>query len=218
MDLMWWRHTDKMASFGALLVECIWHVFAAILFLTVSPALYLVSWCRKGPKKHFKSILITGGNSGLGEALALSFAAPGVRLALIARDASKLATVAEACLAKGAQAEGFAGSVTDKAAMATLLLQLDEQCQFDLVIANAGVSSGTLGLKTIEESTYPLFDTNVNGVFNTIFPLLGRMRARKAGQIGIMASLASFSPLGAALEYHSSKAAVRFFAEAKTTR
>jgi short-subunit dehydrogenase len=81
------------------------------------------------------------------------------------------------------------------------------------VIANAGVSTGTLGESKLEDSTHALFEINVNGVFNTIFPLLARMRERKRGQVGLMSSLASFVPLPVACEYHASKAAVRFFAE-----
>ncbi|MFN8759973.1 MAG: SDR family NAD(P)-dependent oxidoreductase, partial [Tagaea sp.] len=50
----------------------------------------------------WKSILITGGSSGLGEAMALELARPGVALALTGRDAARLAAVAEACRAKGA--------------------------------------------------------------------------------------------------------------------
>ena len=52
--------------------------------------------------KHFNSIVITGASSGIGEALALDYAAPGVALALSGRDAARLEAVAAACSAKGA--------------------------------------------------------------------------------------------------------------------
>jgi hypothetical protein len=41
-----------------------------------------------------------------------------------------------ACIAKGADCEAFAGSVTDRAGMAALLLDLDKRYEFDLIIAN----------------------------------------------------------------------------------
>ena len=44
--------------------------------------------------KSFSSIVITGASSGIGEALALDYAAPGVALALTGRDAGRLETVA----------------------------------------------------------------------------------------------------------------------------
>lgn len=49
--------------------------------------------------------------------------------------------------------------------------------------------------KDLEGAARGLNETNVVGVFNTIFPALERMRARGAGQIAIMSSLASFGAL-----------------------
>ena len=50
----------------------------------------------------FASIVITGASSGIGEALAVDYAAPGVALALNGRDAGRLESVAAACRNKGA--------------------------------------------------------------------------------------------------------------------
>ena len=83
------------SEFGWLLVECAWHLLIAALMAVVSPLLFAVQACRAGKRKSFKSILITGGNAGLGEALARAFAAPGVRLVLLARDEDKLSAVAQ---------------------------------------------------------------------------------------------------------------------------
>jgi hypothetical protein len=84
------------SEFGWLLVECAWHLLIAALMAVVSPLLFAVQACRaSGNRKSFKSILITGGNAGLGEALARAFAAPGVRLVLLARDEGKLSAVAQ---------------------------------------------------------------------------------------------------------------------------
>ena len=58
--------------------------------------------CRR---KVFKSILITGASSGIGAALAESYAADGVRLVLVARRADKLHRVMVACKAKGAEVD-----------------------------------------------------------------------------------------------------------------
>src|SRR3954462_13397193 len=90
--------------------------------------------------KTFASIVITGASSGIGEALALDYAAPGIALALSGRDAARLQAVAEACRAKGATVDSGNVDVVDKAALAAWLIQFDEAHPVDLLIANAGIS------------------------------------------------------------------------------
>ena len=83
------------------------------------------------------------------------------------------------------------------------------------VIANAGVSEGTLKLeREVEQATRALFATNVDGVFNTILPLLAAMKERRCGRIVIMSSLASVGPMPGGVAYSASKAAVRTYGEA----
>ena len=53
--------------------------------------------------KSFTSIVITGARGGIGETLALDYAAPGVALALSGRDAARLHAVAEACRTRARQ-------------------------------------------------------------------------------------------------------------------
>ena len=72
-----------------------------------------------------KSILITGASSGIGEALALEYAAPGAFLALTGRDAQRLEGVAAAARAKGATVETKVIDVVDRAGMTAWLQQLD---------------------------------------------------------------------------------------------
>ena len=84
----------------------------------------------------------------------------------------------------------------------------------DLVIANAGVSEETLGAaRDVAAATRGVFDINVTGVFNTVLPLLPRMKARGAGQIAIMSSLAGSAGMPGAVAYSASKVAVRSWGE-----
>lgn len=83
------------------------------------------------------------------------------------------------------------------------------------VIANAGVSEETVGLeRDVVGATRSLFATNVDGVFNTILPLIPAMKERRAGQIVIMSSLASTGPLPSGVAYSATKVAVRTYGEA----
>ena len=90
--------------------------------------------------KRYSSIVITGASSGIGEALALDYAAPGVALALNGRDGARLDAVAKACRAKGAEVQATPIDVTDREALAAWLQRFDDAHPVDLLIANAGIS------------------------------------------------------------------------------
>jgi short-subunit dehydrogenase len=164
--------------------------------------------------KKFTSIVITGGSNGIGETLALDYAQPGVALGLIGRDKARVEAAAAACRAKGATVWAEAIDVVERDKLAAWLAAFDDAHPVDLLIANAGVSidqdNSSLHDFSIIRRT---IDINVGGVLNTVEPLLGRMMARKHGQIGIMSSLASFIGLPYSASYNASKAAVRVWGE-----
>ncbi len=164
--------------------------------------------------KSFSSIVITGASSGIGEALALDYAAPGVALALTGRDAGRLEAVAATCRTKGATVVAATIDVVDRERLAVWLAAFDDAHPVDLLIANAGVSidkdNSSLHDFSIIRQT---IDVNFGGVLNTVEPLLSRMMARRHGQIGVVASLASFIGLPYSASYNASKAAVRVWGE-----
>ena len=164
--------------------------------------------------KRFSSIVITGASSGIGEALALDYAAPGVALALTGRDSGRLEAVAVACRAKGATVFAGAIDVVDRDALGRWLTTFDDAHPVDLILANAGISidkdNSSLDDFSVIRQT---LDVNVAGVLNTVEPLLARLIARKSGQIGIVSSLAGFFGLPYAASYNASKAAVRVWGE-----
>src|SRR5882757_4396863 len=164
--------------------------------------------------KNFRSIVITGASSGIGEALAIDYAAPGVALALTGRDAGRLETVAAACRARGATVVADTVDVVDREAFAAWLTSFDDAHPVDLLIANAGVSidkdNSSLDDFSIVCKTFAI---NVDGVFNTVEPLIGRLMKRRRGQIAVVSSLAGFIGLPYSASYNASKAAVRVWGE-----
>ncbi|HYE49468.1 MAG TPA: SDR family NAD(P)-dependent oxidoreductase [Azospirillaceae bacterium] len=164
-----------------------------------------------------KTILITGASSGIGEALALEYAAPGTALLLTGRDSARLEAVAAACRAKGAETAAAAIDVCDRDALAAWVLARDAERPVDLVVANAGISAGTGQGTESEEQARRIFAVNVDGVLNTVHPLIPRMRERRRGQVALMSSLASFRGFPGAPAYCGSKAAVRVYGEALRT-
>ena len=163
---------------------------------------------------RFTSIVITGASSGIGEALALDYAAPGVALALNGRDAGRLEAVAAACRAKGATVVAGTVDVVEREKVADWLKAFDAAHPVDLLIANAGISIDKDNSSLDDFSRIrKTFEVNVDGVFNTVEPLLPALMARKHGQIAIVASLASFIGLPYSASYNASKAAVRVWGE-----
>ncbi|EKV30167.1 Oxidoreductase [Caenispirillum salinarum AK4] len=167
-----------------------------------------------------RHILITGGSSGIGRALALEYAAPGVRLTLTGRDPARLDDAVDACRAKGAEAEGRIVDVADRDAMEAFVLETDAVRPLDLVVANAGISAGTASggqgglMGESAEQTRRIMAVNVDGVMNTVLPLIPRFRERRAGQIALVSSMAAFRGFPGAPAYCASKAAVKTWGEA----
>jgi short-subunit dehydrogenase len=163
--------------------------------------------------KQFRSIVLTGASSGIGAALARDYAVAGVRLALVGRDGRRLSDVADACRRRGAEVEAATIDVTERPRLEEWLLAQESVRPVDLVIANAGVAleqGRDLGDGEILRRTLVI---NLDGTLNTILPLLPAMRARRAGQLAVVSSLAGFFGLPRAPGYGASKAAVRVLAE-----
>lgn len=168
-------------------------------------------------KETALKILITGGSSGIGAALACGYAGKGAALYLTGRNEERLRNVADQCLALGAaQVETAICDVSDRGAMRTLLTGWSEGRPFDIVYANAGISGGTAGAspKDLMEQSQMILDINVMGVIHTLEPTYEGMLKKKAGQIVLISSLASFSAWAGAPAYAASKAFVRVFGQA----
>ena len=161
---------------------------------------------------RYAYVLITGASSGIGAALALECAAPGVVLHLSGRDAARLEATAAACRARGAEVRARVLDAIDAAAMADWISQAG---RLDLVVANAGISAGTGdGRAESAAQVSAIFGTNLGGVLNTVLPAMAAMAAQPAGpdglrgRIAVVASIAAFLAAPGAPAYCASKAAV----------
>lgn len=169
------------------------------------------------PAYPWRHVLVTGASSGIGRALALATAAPGVTLHLGGRDAVRLAETAAACTDAGATAVPHRADVRDEAAMAGWI---GGAGQLDLVIANAGLSAGTGGATEPADQARAIFETNLTGVLNTALPALSAMATQAPGhdgvrgRVAVIASVAAFIAIPGAPAYCASKSAVQRWAEA----
>lgn len=163
--------------------------------------------------QSLSGILITGASSGIGEALARLYAAPGILLVLTGRDAVRLETVAAACRASGAEVDARTVPVTDAAAMKALVESTAAGCRLDLVIANAGVSGGFRNWDDFDAYVRSITGVNIDGVLNTVNPAIPVMVKQGGGQIGIVASIAGLLAMPGAVPYSSTKHFARAYAE-----
>lgn len=165
--------------------------------------------------RAFRTVVISGASRGLGAGLARRFAGPGVSLGLIGRDGAALAAVAAECAALGALPRLAVCDVRDRAAMVALLEAWDDAAPVDLVIANAGIARGTGHDRRPEhwEAAVAQVEVNLLGAMHLVGPLLPRMLARRAGHIGLVASVAAFRAMPDFAGYAASKAGLRSWGE-----
>lgn len=163
-----------------------------------------------------RSIVITGASKGLGAALAERYAAPNVRLGIVARDSVALANVAARCEARGAVVDVLVADVTDKDHLVSLLCEFDTAYPIDLLITNAGITAASHADGSPEDlpTCHRLLDINLLGTINTVQPIAERMRLRSKGQIAMVSSLAAFYGMPITPIYCASKAALKSYGEA----
>ncbi|AOK46146.1 capsular biosynthesis protein [Burkholderia sp. MSMB617WGS] len=160
-------------------------------------------------------IVITGASAGLGRAVALTYAQPGIMLGLVGRDRERIAATAAACRARGATVETGAIDVRDAAAIAAWLDDFDSRHSIDLLIANAGIASTIASASDWEglERTARVIDTNLYGTLNTVLPVIDRMRERRRGRIAMVSSIAALRGMAISPAYCASKTAIKAYGD-----
>jgi len=151
-------------------------------------------------------VFITGASSGIGAALAAHYAATGATLGLVARRADALSALAGRL---ATTTTTYAVDVADHAAMRDAAADFIARHGVPgIVIANAGVSAGTLGA---EPDDLPVLErilrTNVVGLAATLAPFVAPMRERGGGILAGIASVAGFRGVPGSGAYSGSKAA-----------
>lgn len=163
-----------------------------------------------------RTVLITGATGGIGGALVESYAEPGNTLILQGRNAQRLAEQAAFAQARGARVLTQVLDVRDRVALSAWLREVCAQEQVDLLIVNAGVNTniGPDGAGERWEDIEALIDVNLLAAMATVDGVLPSMRARGAGQIALISSLAAYFGLPVTPSYCASKAAVKVYGEA----
>lgn len=156
-------------------------------------------------------VIITGASGGLGAALAREYGSQGASLGLVARNAAAMAALARDYPGR---CRFHAGDVRDADAMRSAAASFQQHGLPDIVIANAGISVGTLTQCAEDGQPFrDVLDTNIIGMVNTFQPYIAAMQERGNGVLVGIASVAGYRGLPGAGAYSASKAAAISYLE-----
>jgi 2-deoxy-D-gluconate 3-dehydrogenase len=162
-----------------------------------------------------KVALVTGGNRGLGRAMATALAGAGADVALAARDRDSLEAAAQEIRAGGRRALAVPTDVTSAAEVDALLARtVEELGGLDVLVNNSGVLHPQPLIETSDEDWDRVLDTNLRGTF-LCSRAAGRLFAeRGAGKVINVASNFAYMGVPGFVSYCASKAAVVAFTRA----
>jgi 3-dehydrosphinganine reductase len=161
-----------------------------------------------------KKVLLTGGSSGIGLALARKLTARGASIWLVARNAGKLEAAAKelrAAAVDPAQKIGFTPADVAVDAQARAAAEEAKQAvgEIDILINNAGTSHPGYFLEMDATITRATMETNFYGTLNMIYAVVPEMVRRGKGHLVNVSSAAAYLALFGYSSYAPSKWAVR---------
>ena len=153
-------------------------------------------------------VVVTGASQGIGAAIARAFSAevPGVRLALVARSAANLASVARACAGLGAQAAAFSCDVSNEGAVGEMAAAVRRRFgAVDVLVNTAGKYFGAPFLGTSAADFDRMLSTNLRSLFLVTRAFAPGMIRRRRGDIFNMGSVAGLNAYPGASAYSAAK-------------
>jgi NAD(P)-dependent dehydrogenase (short-subunit alcohol dehydrogenase family) len=162
-----------------------------------------------------RTALITGGNRGLGEAMAVALADAGASIALVARDAERLQKVQAAITKYGGKAESFTADVSSEPDVIRVAAAVQEKLgTVDILINNAGTNIRKNLVDFSLAEFRSVIDSSLISTFLMSRAFLPGMKGRGYGRIINMASIMSHVSLPMRTAYSSAKTALLGFTRA----
>lgn len=155
-----------------------------------------------------KVAIVTGAGSGIGQAIALRFAANGAAVRILDINPKQAEAVASQITTAGGKATAHACDVTNQAQVRETLQEMFATERVDILVNNAGISHIGTVESTTEADVERLFRVNVKGVYNGIHACIGHMKASGGGVILNMASIAGTTAVADRFAYSMTKGAV----------
>ncbi|MCM3696473.1 3-oxoacyl-ACP reductase FabG [Microbacterium oleivorans] len=155
---------------------------------------------------HERVVLVTGGNRGIGRAIAERFVSEGYTVAVTARS--------------GEGPEGtltVRADVTDAASLDAAYTEVEQQLgPVGVVVANAGITKDTLLLRMTEDDFDTVVSTNLGGAFRVVKRAAKGMLRAKWGRVILISSVVGLYGSAGQINYSSSKSALVGFARSLT--
>ncbi|WP_026286924.1 SDR family NAD(P)-dependent oxidoreductase [Gilvimarinus chinensis] len=159
-------------------------------------------------KLEGKTVLVTGGGSGIGQSICLRMAQDGARVIILDLTQEAAAITAEKVSDLGGEFEVYACDVANSSQVSQVLNEVTNKHSIDILINNAGVAHVGNIENTSEEDLDRLYAVNVKGLYNVTLGVVRFMKSQGAGIIINMASIASSVGLADRFAYSMSKGAV----------
>jgi NAD(P)-dependent dehydrogenase (short-subunit alcohol dehydrogenase family) len=156
-----------------------------------------------------KVALVTGGASGIGQAIALCFAEHGAVIRIVDLNGEAAQKTAGQILQFGGNATAHACDLTDEAQTRAVFNTILGLSRVDILINSAGVSHVGRLENTSHEDFERIFRVNVLGTHHAMHATIGAMVAQGGGVIVNLASIAANAGLEDRYAYSMSKGAVR---------
>lgn len=158
------------------------------------------------PEQTPRTVVVTGGNRGIGYAIAERLLADGHRVAVTARS--------------GSGPEGtltVSADMTDAASIDAAFTEIEAAYgPVEVVVANAGITKDTLLLRMSEEDFVSVIDTNLTGTFRVVKRASKGLLKQRFGRVIMISSVVGLYGSAGQVNYSSSKAGLVGFARSLT--
>ena len=145
-----------------------------------------------------RTVLVTGGNRGIGFAIAEEFIREGHRVAVTARSG------------KGPEGSlSVVADVTDGESLDAAIKEVEEKLgPIEVLVANAGITKDTLLLRMSDEEFESVVNTNLNGVFRVLKRVTKSMLKQKYGRVILIGSVVGLLGSAGQVNYAATKSAL----------
>ncbi|MBL9117677.1 MAG: glucose 1-dehydrogenase [Verrucomicrobiaceae bacterium] len=155
-----------------------------------------------------KNAIITGAGSGIGKAIAETFASQGAHVEVLDLNLEQASATAETIRASGGSAAAHACDVSSQGAVREVIEGIAAQRAINILVNNAGIAHIGTVTSTSEEDMDRLYNVNVKGVYNCAHVAISHMVKTGGGVVLNLCSIAAMMGLPDRFAYSMTKGAV----------